>query len=104
MCRKYSYTKIYKKSFDLYRFSLDKPPKTTEYNIETMNTNRTVHVHLSLTEEEADAFKNYCNENGLIAAQLVRRLIIKEVKEKSTILSPEYIPPKLLESLKANRR
>ena len=69
-----------------------------------MNTNRTLHVHLSLTEEEAEAFKNYCKENGIIAAQLVRRLILTELKDKSTVLSPDYIPPKVLESLKANKR
>lgn len=69
-----------------------------------MNTNKNLHIHLSLTEEEAAAFKDYCKQNGLIAGQLVRRLLMQEIKDKSTILAPEYIPPKVLESLKANIR
>lgn len=69
-----------------------------------MNTNVNIHIHLSLTEEENSAFKTYCKENGIIIAQLIRRLIIKEIKEKSTLLSPDYIPPKVLECLKANKR
>lgn len=88
----------------MYIFNIDKLSLTIDYVFITMNTNRTLHVHLSLTEEEAEAFKNYCKENGIIAAQLVRRLILTELKEKSTVLSPDYIPPKVLESLKANKR
>lgn len=69
-----------------------------------MNTNVNMHIHLTLTEEENSAFKTYCKENGLIISQLIRRLIIKEIKEKSTILSSNYIPPRVLECLKANKR
>lgn len=69
-----------------------------------MQNNRILHVHLSLTKEEAEAFKAYCTGNGIIAAQLVRRLILQEVKEKSTLLSEEYTPPKITESLKSSKR
>lgn len=88
----------------MYIFNIDKLSLTIDYIFIIMNTNRNLHLHLSLTEEEAEAFKNYCKENGIIAAQLVRRLILTELKEKSTVLSPDYIPPKVLESLKANKR
>lgn len=69
-----------------------------------MNNNRNLHLHLSLTEEEAEAFKAYCKDNGIIAAQLVRRLLMKEISDKSTLLSADYVPPKVLECLKANKR
>lgn len=69
-----------------------------------MNTNKILHIHLSLAEEEVTALKKYCKENGIIVSQLTRRLLMQEIKEKSTLLSPDYIPPKILESLVANKR
>lgn len=62
------------------------------------------HTHIPCTEVEAAAIKEYCKENGLILGQIVRRLILKEIQEKSTILSPDFIPPKINESLIEQRR
>lgn len=63
-----------------------------------------LHCHLPFTEEEAKAFKSYCSESGIIAGQLLRRLVIKEIQEKSTVLSADFIPPKVEECLLTYRR
>lgn len=68
------------------------------------NEKKRFHTHIPCTPEEAEAIKNYCSENGLILGQIVRRLILKEVQEKSTILSPDYVPPKVNECLIDKKR
>lgn len=68
------------------------------------NTNRRYHTHIPCTEEEAVAIKEYCKENGLILGQLIRKLILKEIQEKSTILSPDFIPPATGDCLVEKRR
>ena len=62
------------------------------------------HLHIPCTTEEAEAIKKYCKENGIILGQTVRRLVLKEIQEKSTILSPDFIPPKIEECLIEKRR
>lgn len=63
------------------------------------NEKKRFHIGIPCTPEEAKAIKNYCYENGLILGQLIRRLILKEIQEKSTILSPDFIVPSVKESL-----
>lgn len=70
----------------------------------TQNDKCIIHAHIPFSNEEAQAFKNYCNENGIIMAQLIRRLIINELKTKSTILAVDYTAPKINESLNKSRR
>lgn len=69
-----------------------------------MKTDKIFHTHIPCTNEEAEVIKRYCSENGIILGQLVRRIILKEIQEKSTILSPEFIPPKIEECLIEKRR
>ena len=68
------------------------------------NEKKRFHTHIPCTPEEAEAIKKYCSENGIIIGQLVRILILKEIQEKSTILSPDFIPPKTSECLIEKRR
>lgn len=68
------------------------------------NEKKRFHTHIPCTAEEAAAIKEYCKENGLIMGQVVRRLILKEIQEKSTILSPDFIPPEIDECLIVKRR
>ena len=68
------------------------------------NEKKRFHTHIPCTAEEAAAIKEYCKENGLIIGQVVRRLILKEIQEKSTILSPDFIPPEIDECLIKQRR
>lgn len=68
------------------------------------NGKKRFHTHIPCTAEEAAAIKEYCTENGLIIGQVVRRLLLKEIQEKSTILSPDFIPPEIDECLIKQRR
>ena len=68
------------------------------------NEKKRFHTHIPCTTEEAEAIKKYCKENGIILGQIVRRLVLKEIQEKSTILSPDFIPPKMEECLIEKRR
>lgn len=63
-----------------------------------------ISVQIPGTEIEAEAIKKYCTENGLILGQVIRRLILKEIQEKSVILSADYIPPNTSECLIEKRR
>ena len=56
-------------------------------------TNKIKHIHVSLTDTEFSAIEKYCNENAIIFGQLVRRLILQEIQQKSTISHPDFIPP-----------
>lgn len=69
-----------------------------------MKTEKRFHTHIPCTTEEAEAIKKYCSENGIILGQLVRRVILKEIQEKSTILSADFIPPKTKDCMIDNRR
>lgn len=69
-----------------------------------MKNKRVKHIHLSLTDEELKQIEDYCTDNAIIFGQLVRRLLLKEIQDKSTILSPEFIPPKIEDCLIRNRR
>lgn len=69
-----------------------------------MENRRVKHIHLSLTDEELKQIEDYCTDNAIIFGQLVRRLLLKEIQDKSTILSPEFIPPKIEDCLIRNRR
>lgn len=69
-----------------------------------MENKRIKHIHLSLTDEELKQIEDYCTDNAIIFGQLVRRLLLKEIQDKSTILSPEFIPPKIEDCLIRNRR
>lgn len=64
-----------------------------------MENKRIKHIHLSLTDEELKQIEDYCTDNAIIFGQLVRRLLLKEIQEKSTILSPEFIQPKIEDCL-----
>lgn len=64
-----------------------------------MEKRKTKHIHLPLTDTEFSAIEKYCDENGIIFGQLVRRLVVKEIQSKSTLLSPDFVPPKVTECL-----
>ena len=76
------------------------------------NEKKRFHTHIPCTAEEAAAIKEYCKENGLIMGQVVRRLILKEIQEKSKetmikkygVDSPDFIPPEIDECLIERRR
>ena len=69
-----------------------------------MENKRIKHIHLSLTDEELKQIEDYCTDNAIIFGQLVRRLLLKEIQDKSTILSPEFIPPKIEDCLIRKKR
>ena len=69
-----------------------------------MENKRVKHIHLSLTDEELKQIEDYCTDNAIIFGQLVRRLLLKEIQDKSTILSPEFIPPKIEDCLIRKKR
>lgn len=69
-----------------------------------MENKRVKHIHLSLTDEELKQIEDYCTDNAIIFGQLVRRLLLKEIQEKSTILSPNFKPPKIEDCLIRKRR
>ena len=69
-----------------------------------MENKRVKHIHLSLTDEELKQIEDYCTDNAIIFGQLIRRLLLKEIQEKSTILSPEFIPPKIEDCLIRKKR
>lgn len=69
-----------------------------------MENKRIKHIHLSLTDEELKQIEDYCTDNAIIFGQLVRRLLLKEIQEKSTILSPNFIPPKIEDCLIRKKR
>lgn len=69
-----------------------------------MKNKRVKHIHLSLTDEELKQIEDYCTDNAIIFGQLVRRLLLKEIQEKSTILSPNFIPPKIEDCLIRKKR
>lgn len=64
-----------------------------------MKNKRIKHIHIPLTDNEFQTIEKYCNENAIIFGQLVRRLVLKEIQSKSTLLSPDFIPPKVTECL-----
>ena len=68
------------------------------------NGSKRFHTHIPCTPEEAEAIKKYCSENGLILGQLIRRLIMNEIQDKSTILDPDYISPKINDCFIKQRR
>lgn len=61
------------------------------------------HIHLSLTDTEVYAIEKYCNENAIIFGQLVRRLVLQEIQQKSTISHSDFIPP-ITDCLKRGRK
>ena len=69
-----------------------------------MENKKVKHIHLSLTDKELKQIEDYCTDNAIILGQLVRRLILKEIQEKSTILSPDFIAPKIEDCLIRKRR
>ena len=69
-----------------------------------MESKKIKHIHLSLTDEELKQIEDYCTDNAIIFGQLVRRLLLKEIQEKSTILSPNFIPPKIEDCLIRKKR
>ena len=69
-----------------------------------MENKKVKHIHLSLTDEELKQIEDYCTDNAIIFGQLVRRLLLKEIQDKSTILSPEFIPPKIEDCLIRKKR
>lgn len=64
-----------------------------------MENKRIKHIHIPLTDNEFQMIERYCNENAIIFGQLVRRLVLKEIESKSTLLSPDFVPPKVTECL-----
>lgn len=68
------------------------------------NNNKRYNTGISCTAEEAAAIRKYCDENGIILGQLTKRLLLKEIQEKSTLLSADYIPPTVAECLIEKRR
>ena len=69
-----------------------------------MENKKVKHIHLSLTDEELKQIEDYCTDNAIILGQLIRRLLLIEIQEKSTILSSEFIPPKIEDCLVKYRR
>lgn len=47
------------------------------------NDKKIMHAHIPFSETEIKLFRNYCSENGIIMGQLIRRLILKEINDKS---------------------
>lgn len=69
-----------------------------------MENKKVKHIHLSLTAKELKQIEDYCTDNAIILGQLIRRLLLIEIQEKSTILSSEFIPPKIEDCLVKYRR
>ena len=69
-----------------------------------MENKKVKHIHLSLTAKESKQIEDYCTDNAIILGQLIRRLLLIEIQEKSTILSSEFIPPKIEDCLVKYRR